>query len=87
MSQFKTTTAFAVVAGLCMGPRDVRAQQPPDSAIRRQQRTIDSLSTAMRAMQSQLDSLARTSAAAPASQPAAQPRTSAGSGRRSSRRG
>lgn len=75
MSQLQTATAFAVAAGLYLSPHSVRAQQPPDSAIRRQQRTIDSLSTVMRAMQSQLDSLARTPAAA-ASQAVAQPRTS-----------
>jgi hypothetical protein len=73
MSQLKTATAFAVVAGLFLSPRYGRAQQPPDSAIRRQQRTIDSLSTVMRAMQSQLDSLSRAPAAA---QPAPQTRTS-----------
>jgi hypothetical protein len=77
MGKIKTATAFAVVAGLCLSARTSRAQQAPDSVARRQQRTIDSLSTVMRAMQSQLDSLARTpSGAASAAQPAAQPRTS-----------
>ena len=70
----RTTAAFAVVGGLCLSAQYARAQQPPDSITRRQQRAIDSLSAAMRAMQSQLDSIVRNPSAAAAA-PAAQPRT------------
>ena len=70
MGKTRTTAAFAVVAGLCLSAQHARAQQAPDSITRRQQRAIDSLSAAMRSMQSQLDSIARNpSAAAAASQP------------------
>ena len=71
----RTTAAFAVVGGLCLSAQYARAQQPPDSITRRQQRAIDSLSAAMRAMQSQLDSLARAPSASAAAPAAAQPRT------------
>jgi len=70
----RTTAAFAVVGGLCLSAQYARAQQAADSITRRQQRAIDSLSAAMRAMQSQLDSLARAPSASAAA-PAAQPRT------------
>ena len=74
MRMRRTTAAFAVVGGLCLSAQYARAQQAPDSITRRQQRAIDSLSAAMRAMQSQLDSIVRNPSAAAAA-PAAQPRT------------
>jgi hypothetical protein len=50
--------ALALAAGFLAAP--LAAQAPADSALRRQQRTIDSLVAALRAVQSRLDSLARS---------------------------
>ena len=72
MSKLKTAVTVVAVAALCLDSSQLRGQQAPDSLMRRQQRTIDSLSAAVRALQSQMDSLARTTAPGPtAPQPAA----------------
>ena len=49
--------ALALAAGLLAAP--LSAQAPADSALRRQQRTLDSLLATVRALQARLDSLAR----------------------------
>lgn len=63
------------VVTVAIVPR-VNAQQPADSAARRQQRTADSLATALRALEARLDSLSRgpVSAPEPPAQPAPQAR-------------
>jgi hypothetical protein len=51
--------ALAALALLTLLAVPLRAQVPADSALRRQQRTLDSLAEAVRALQARLDSLAR----------------------------
>jgi len=55
-----TPTATLVAAALLWG--QLLAAQTPDSTARRQQRTLDSLTTVLRALQVRLDSLARARA-------------------------
>jgi hypothetical protein len=52
------SAALALAVSLCWSAR-LAAQTPQDSVLRTQQRTIDSLAAALRAMQLRLDSLAR----------------------------
>ena len=63
MNMSRSIATFVAVVALCTGARQLRAQQTADSTTRRQQRTLDSLAAAMRAMQVQLDSLAHLPAA------------------------
>ncbi len=55
--------AALALAMLALGPLRLPAQAPQDTVLRRQQRTIDSLVTALRALQQRLDSLAQPPAA------------------------
>ena len=57
--------AALVLMASAASPAGLVAQQPPDSLLRRQQRTIDSLAAALRAVQLRLDSLGRAPVAAP----------------------
>lgn len=67
-------TTLAVVS-MCISASALPAQQRADSTARRQEKTLDSLITVIRAMQGQADTMSRP-AAAPAAAPAAQTRTS-----------
>ena len=67
MRKTRSIATFVAVVAVCASARDLRAQQPADSIIRRQQRTLDSLVAAMRAMQARLDSGARAGQGAPPS--------------------
>ena len=64
---------------LALSAAQLDAQQPADTAARRQQRTLDSLAVEIRALQARMDSAARAGegrpAAAPGSAPAAPTRT------------
>lgn len=61
--------AATLVAAVVLWSTPLRAQEPADSIARRQQRTLDSLSAVIRAMQARMDSLGRAGAPATA-QPA-----------------
>ena len=80
MRTVKTIVAIATIAAVCLTARNLSAQTP-DSTARRQQRTLDSLTSIVRDMHARLDSLARASAemAVGASPAAAQPVRSGGS--------
>src|SRR5438874_1920394 len=60
MRKTRSIATLVAVVAVCASARDLGAQQPADSIIRRQQRTLDSLAAAMRAMQARLDSVARS---------------------------
>jgi hypothetical protein len=64
---FRIATIVATSgAALALGGAPLRAQQSPDSTARAQQRTLDSLTASMRALQARLDSAERLPAPAPA---------------------
>ncbi|HEU4569162.1 MAG TPA: hypothetical protein VFS07_01180 [Gemmatimonadales bacterium] len=56
-------TAAALAAALLLATSTLAAQVPADSALRRQQRTTDSLAAALRALQARIDSLLAARAA------------------------
>lgn len=68
----------AIAAAALLGALPLRAQETLDTTARRQQRALDSLSAALKAVQDQLDSLKRAAATAPpaAPPPVVQPRAS-----------
>jgi hypothetical protein len=59
MRKFCSIAATAAVVATCLGARSLHAQQPADSIARRQQRTLDSLTAAIKALEARLDSLAK----------------------------
>lgn len=60
MRKIRTIATFVAVAAVCLTTRQLGAQA--DSAVRRQQRSLDSLTAIVREMRTRLDSLARASA-------------------------
>src|SRR5215218_7272641 len=68
MKRLTRTAALSAAVMLCT--TGIGAQQPPDSTARRQQRTIDSLASALRATQARIDSMAQSAGDRSAPQPA-----------------
>ena len=62
MRRWQAAGLALVVPALCCRAVSAQAPQPQDSVLRRQQRTIDSLASALRALQVRIDSLARPQA-------------------------
>jgi hypothetical protein len=69
MAKFNATAAVAAVVLASHVPRNAHAQQS-DSIIRRQQRTLDSLTAVVREAMARLDSVAQVAATPPAAAPA-----------------
>src|SRR5882724_1588275 len=65
--------AATLVAAALLSSTQIGAQQIPDSTVRRQQRALDSLATALRRLQARMDSLELVGAAASAAPAAAAP--------------
>jgi hypothetical protein len=64
LARWRGSAALVLIASAAWHA-NLAAQAPPDSVLRRQQRTIDSLAAVVRAMQLRLDSLGRAQGAAP----------------------
>ena len=70
MTRASSIATCVAIGTMCIAARTASAQQTTDSSGRRQQRTLDSLTAAVRVMQARMDSLERTPAAAPSVAPA-----------------
>jgi hypothetical protein len=79
MRSTKSITTSVVIVAACLGaslvlpPAVLSAQQASDSTARAQRRALDSLAAVVRALQAQVDSTTRSTAAAQSSQPGRAP--------------